>query len=115
MGFNLKQLRFGRWAALLTVCLAARAVAGTSEGAGDFVAEVWDTDSGLPQNTVTSLAQTPDGYLWIGTLHGGLARFDGSHFINFHPANTPALKSIEIHRLLVDAAGTLWIGNVEGG
>ena len=81
----------------------------------DFLIQVWDTDSGLPQSTVTSIAQTPDGYLWIGTLHGGLARFDGVRFVNFHPGNTPELKFIEIHKLLVDSAGTLWIGNVEGG
>ena len=76
---------------------------------------VWDTDSGLPHSTVMSLAQTPDGYLWIGTMHGGLARFDGTRFVNFDPGNTPELKSIEIHKLLVDDLGTLWIGNVEGG
>jgi len=37
---------------------------------------VWQTDNGLPQNWVSSIAQTPDGYLWIGTRYGGLARFD---------------------------------------
>jgi len=77
--------------------------------------QVWDTDAGLPDSLVTSIAQTPDGYLWVGTLHGGLARFDGSRFVNFDPGNTPELKSIEIHKLLVDASGTLWIANVEGG
>ncbi len=77
--------------------------------------QTWDTDSGLPHGTVTSIAQTPDGYLWVGTLHGGLARFDGSRFVTFDLGNTPALKSIEIHKLLVDARGTLWIANVEGG
>lgn len=81
----------------------------------DFVVQVWDTDSGLPERIVTSIAQTPDGYLWIGTLHGGLARFDGVKFADFQPGNTPELKSIEIHDLLVDAQGTLWINNVEGG
>jgi ligand-binding sensor domain-containing protein len=81
----------------------------------DYVVQTWDTDAGLPDSTVTSLAQTPDGYLWIGTLHGGLARFNGTSFQNFTPANTPQLKSIEIHQLLVDGNGTLWIGNVEGG
>jgi signal transduction histidine kinase/ligand-binding sensor domain-containing protein len=81
----------------------------------DFVVEVWDTDSGLPHSTVTSIAQTPDGYLWIGTLHGGLARFDGTRFSIFHPGNTPELRSIEIHKLLLEPDGTLWIGNVEGG
>lgn len=39
----------------------------------------WQTGSGLPQNTVTALAQTTDGFLWIGT-EAGLARFDGYSF-----------------------------------
>lgn len=85
-----------------------------SYSSDDYVVEVWNTDSGLPQSTVTSIAQTPDGYLWIGTLNGGLARFDGMQFVNFHPGNTPELKSFEVHQLAVDAAGTLWIGLVEG-
>jgi hypothetical protein len=38
----------------------------------------------------------------VGTLHGGLARFDGVRFVNFHPGNTPELRSIEIHELLVN-------------
>ena len=62
----------------------------------DFLVQVWDMDSGLPHSTVTSIAQTPDGYLWVGTLHGGVTRFDGVRFVNFHPGNTPELKSIEI-------------------
>jgi ligand-binding sensor domain-containing protein/signal transduction histidine kinase len=80
----------------------------------DFLVEVWDTDSGLPHSTVTSIAQTPDGYLWVGTLFGGLARFDGVRFVNFHPGNTPELRSIEIQKLLVDSQGTLWVGTVVG-
>lgn len=80
----------------------------------DYVVQAWDTDSGLPHSTVTSVVQTPDGYIWIGTLLGGLARFDGSRFVTFHPGNTPELKSIEIFKLLVDDRGTLWIGGVDG-
>src|SRR5450756_2525410 len=76
----------------------------------DYAVQVWDTDSGLPHSTVTGVAQTPDGYIWIGTRLGGLARFDGSRFVNYHPGNTPELRSIEIHKLLVDDIGTLWIG-----
>lgn len=81
----------------------------------DYVMQVWDTDSGLPDSTVISVVQTPDGYLWVGTLHGGLARFDGVRFVDFQPGNTPELKSVEMHKLFVDAQGTLWINNVEGG
>ena len=67
----------------------------------DYLVDVWDTDSGLPHSTVTSIVQTPDGYLWLGTLHGGLARFDGVRFVNFHPGNTPELDDAEVQRLLI--------------
>jgi ligand-binding sensor domain-containing protein len=96
-------------------------MAGSAGGArlpfssDDYVVQVWNVDSGLPQSTVTSIVQTPDGYIWAGTLHGGLARFDGSRFVTFDPGNTPELKSIEIRHLLVDPGGTLWIGTAEGG
>jgi ligand-binding sensor domain-containing protein len=102
-------------AILLATSPMPGAAADPVDQSDDYVVQVWDTDSGLPHSTVTSLAQTPDGYLWVGTLHGGLARFDGTRFVNYDPGNTPELKSIEIHKLLVDASGTLWIGNVEGG
>jgi len=80
----------------------------------DFLVQVWNADEGLPHSTVTSIAQTPDGYLWLGTLLGGGSRFDGHRFVNFHPGNTPELRSMEIQKLLVDPQGTLWIGTVEG-
>lgn len=101
--------------ALPVILLASRACAAPSQPSDDYIVQVWDSDSGLPQSTVTSIAQTPDGYLWIGTMYGGLARFNGNHFVNFQPGNTPDIKSIEIHNLFVDAQGTLWIHTVEGG
>lgn len=99
---------------MLAAFLTGHTWAHSSATSDDYVVQVWDTDSGLPNSTVTSIVQTPDGYLWVGTLHGGLARFDGVRFVNFNPGNTPELKSIEIHKLFVDAQGTLWINNVEG-
>jgi len=41
-----------------------------------YVVDVWGTADRLPDDTVISLIQAHDGYLWVGTLHG-LARFDG--------------------------------------
>ena len=90
---------------MLAACPAdAQEILSSSD---DYIVQVWDTGSGLPDNTVTTIAQTPDGYIWVGTLHGGLARFDGSRFVTFIPNNTPELKSIEIQKLLVDTDGTL--------
>jgi ligand-binding sensor domain-containing protein/signal transduction histidine kinase len=75
--------------------------------------EVWLTENGLPQNTVHSIAQTRDGYIWVGTEEG-LARFDGFRFTIFDKQNTPELKSNYIRALLADRAGALWIGTAEG-
>jgi ligand-binding sensor domain-containing protein/signal transduction histidine kinase len=78
-----------------------------------FSHEVWLTENGLPQNTVHSIAQTRDGYIWIGTEEG-LARFDGVRFAVFDKQNTPQLKSNYIRTLLADRHGALWIGTAEG-
>ena len=50
--------------------------------AQDYGFDVWTTANGLPQNTVTGVTQTPDGYLWLSTFDG-LARFDGVRFTIF--------------------------------
>ena len=47
--------------------------------ADSYRVRVWQTDDGLPQNSVHAIAQSEDGYLWVGT-HEGLARFDGVRF-----------------------------------
>jgi len=82
-------------------------------GAGGYLIDAWDTEKGLPDNFVTSLVQTPDGYLWIGT-YNGLVRFDGSRFVVFKPANTPQLGHERIIKLFLDAQGALWINTYDG-
>jgi len=77
-------------------------------GAADYVVDSWDTSSGLPCSTVTSIAQTPDGYIWFGTEFG-LARFDGVRFVTFNHENTPVLADPEVESLILDEGGTLWI------
>jgi len=76
--------------------------------------DVWDTDKDLPSSTVTAIAQTPDGYLWVGT-DDGLARFDGVRFVTFDPANTPELSQSRIQGLFLDSNGTLCINTFRGG
>ncbi len=74
---------------------------------------VWQKEEGLPQNSTQALAQTPDGYLWVGTYEG-LARFDGARFTVFEPGNTPALPDRTVNALAVDRDGTLWINTNRG-
>ncbi len=71
------------------------------------------SENGLPDNSITAIAQTPDGYLWVGT-YNGLARFDGVRFVTFDPANTPELTHARIRKLFVDSQGTLWINTYDG-
>ena len=79
-----------------------------------FTHELWTTDDGLPQNSVNAVAQTSDGYLWIGTQEG-LVRFDGVQFTTFDKSTTPQLKNNYITSLLVDSNDKLWIGTYDGG
>src|SRR3954469_11253001 len=79
-----------------------------------YVQDVWTTEKGLPQNSVTAILQTRDGYLWVGTF-GGLARFDGLKFTIFDTGNSPGLKSNRIIALFEDHTGVLWIGTEQGG
>lgn len=74
----------------------------------------WTTDDGLPQNSVLSITQTRDGYLWFTTFDG-LVRFDGVKFTVFDKSNTKGIDSNRFTTLLEDVAGTLWIGSEYGG
>jgi ligand-binding sensor domain-containing protein/signal transduction histidine kinase len=81
--------------------------------APEWLVASWHMDDGLPDDSVTAIQQTPDGYLWVGTPKG-LARFDGARFEVFDARYPPALKHAGIASLLVDRAGTLWIGSESG-
>lgn len=80
----------------------------------NYTTRLWQTQDGLPEQTVQAIAQTQDGFLWIGTT-GGLLRFDGSHFLIFERGNTPAFKENSVFCLMTARDGTLWIGTEGGG
>jgi ligand-binding sensor domain-containing protein/signal transduction histidine kinase len=83
-------------------------------GASNFVSRVWLRENGLPQNKVSAVIQSHDGYLWIGT-YNGLARFDGVRFVCYDSGNTPELGDSQVTSLFEDKDGTLWIGHGTGG
>lgn len=74
---------------------------------------VWQAQDGLPY-AIQALAQTKDGYLWIGTS-GGLLRFDGLHFASFGSEDTPGLHDDSVWALLGSRDGSLWIGTEGSG
>ncbi|HWD18012.1 MAG TPA: two-component regulator propeller domain-containing protein [Verrucomicrobiae bacterium] len=92
----------------------AAARAGTVEDLqSEYVVDSWQTEHGLPDDFVNSIAQTPEGYIWIATFNG-LTRFNGSAFVSFDAGNTPELKSSRLTNLRVDHAGRLWISAESG-
>ena len=78
-----------------------------------YVLRVWDTEDGLPHSSVSGIAQTPDGYLWLATREG-LARFDGTRFTTFHKGNV-GLESVYVRTVATDRSGELWLGLQYGG
>ena len=77
-----------------------------------YTRTVWTQAQGLPQDTIRAIAQTQDGYLWVGTSEG-LARFDGYDFVTF-TKDDGSLPSNSIGMLVAGRNGGLWIGTGGG-
>src|SRR6266705_6931191 len=73
----------------------------------------WRTQEGLARGEIVSIGQTPDGYLWLGTLLG-LFRFDGVRTVVWLPPQGQVLPDSHIRCLLGARDGTLWIGTFAG-
>jgi signal transduction histidine kinase/ligand-binding sensor domain-containing protein len=81
--------------------------------AQEYGFDIWTTANGLPQNTVTGIAQTPDGYLWLSTFDG-LARFDGVKFTIFDKGNTEGILNNRFSGIFVDKEGVIWATTENG-
>ena len=87
--------------------------AQTLPGSQQIIHEFWSFREGAPQ-VVESLAQTTDGYLWLGT-ESGLYRFDGVRFERFQSPFGDQLPATDISSLFAPRTGGLWIGYRIGG
>src|ERR1700684_67055 len=92
---------FAPWAAALNPALDISQYAHTS----------WKLDEGFFKGAIHSIAQTPDGFLWLGTEFG-LVRFDGLRTVPGPIAES--LPATQIRSLLAGRDGTLWIGTARG-
>ena len=70
--------------------------------------ESWGPERGFPGESITAIAQTSDGYLWIGT-DKDLVRFDGLTFREFEMAYPDPIQIGPVRTLVVDARDNLWI------
>jgi ligand-binding sensor domain-containing protein len=73
-----------------------------------YLHDFWGPEKGFPSGSVSSIAQTTDGYLWIGT-DKGLVRFDGLNFRRIESAKPSPFEIGAVRALLADAHGNLWI------
>ncbi len=74
----------------------------------EYLHSQWGVEQGFSWGPVHAFAQTPDGYLWIGT-EKGLVRFDGSTFQLFNHSNFPVFPMNAVLGLSTDSEGSLWI------
>jgi signal transduction histidine kinase/ligand-binding sensor domain-containing protein len=94
----------------LCFCLCA----GATVTSAQYRLDQWTADNGLPQNSVYSITQTRDGYLWLATVDG-LARFDGVRFTIFNKSNSPGIINNRFISLFEASNGDLWAGTEESG
>lgn len=87
---------------------------GIVEAAAQYRFDSWTADKGLPQNSVFSITQTPDGYIWFTTFDG-LVRFDGVNFRVFNKSNSKDFPTNRLRGVLAEDDGTLWIVNENAG
>ncbi|HMD20378.1 MAG TPA: two-component regulator propeller domain-containing protein, partial [Alloacidobacterium sp.] len=96
-------------AGLAGLCFAVSAYAlDPTRTVSQYLHDSWGTERGLPGGSITAIAQTSDGYLWIGT-DKGLVRFDGLNFHQFERAHPDPSLIGPVRTLVVDASDHLWI------
>ena len=93
--------------AVLACCNIASAL-NPSLDVSQYAHTAWTVRDGFFKGAVTSIAQTPDGYLWLGTEFG-LLRFDGVRTVPWQPPADERLPGSNIRRLLAGRDGRLWI------
>jgi ligand-binding sensor domain-containing protein/AraC-like DNA-binding protein len=100
---------------LILFCCPSRAL-NPDKNIDEYLVDHWNISGGLPSNLVHSIAQTPDGYLWIAT-NKGLVRFDGIKFsiVRFAREEEIAYGQTAVpEALYLDNSGKLWIGSSIG-
>ena len=94
---------------LTALCFAVSATAlDPARELSQYLRESWGPEKGFPGEAITAIAQTSDGYLWIGT-DKDLVRFDGINFREFQLAHPDPIQIGPVRTLVVDASDNLWI------
>jgi ligand-binding sensor domain-containing protein len=94
----------------MAACTIATATA--SDTPSHWLFRSWQTDEGLPDNSVSGIAQTRDGYIWVGT-RGGLLRFNGNAFTEIPLPHIEAAAGV-VRMAFGDSRDRLWLGMERG-
>ena len=111
-----RAMRFKRralWLAIMLGCCPFAGAVAQSLDLSQYAHTTWRIRDGFAKGVITSIAQTSDGYLWLGT-DLGLFRFDGVRAVPWRPPAGEQLPSNYIRNLLVGRDGTLWIATLKG-
>jgi signal transduction histidine kinase/ligand-binding sensor domain-containing protein len=100
-------MRLTPWSLLLFAQLTL--ALDTTRSISQYGHAMWTLQEGAFPGAPTDMAQTSDGYLWVGT-QGGLVRFDGVRFVPFAPPKGEELLTSRILSLRAASDGSLWIG-----
>jgi signal transduction histidine kinase/ligand-binding sensor domain-containing protein len=108
-----KALSYASGCFFLLICFGSALGLDPDRNLTQYIHRVWREDDGLPQSEVLAIAQTQDGYLWVGTADG-LAKFDGIAFTKYD-SRVEGLKNNYVWALLPSRDGSLWISTADGG
>jgi ligand-binding sensor domain-containing protein/serine phosphatase RsbU (regulator of sigma subunit) len=72
----------------------------------------YSVEDGLSQSQVYSICQDKKGNLWIGTVSGGVCKYDGLGFINY--TSKEGLADNIVTSIVEDKKGNLWMGTYGG-
>ena len=100
-------------ACMLLVCRADGFALNPSLDVSQYAHASWKNSEGFSEGIIRSIAQTADGYLWLGTEFG-LRRFDGVRAVPWEPPAGQHLPSSDIRSLQGARDGRLWIGTFRG-
>lgn len=100
-------------AAWLLLCPHGAQALNPQLDVSQYAHTAWKVSDGFTPGAILAIAQTPDGYLWLGTEFG-LYRFDGVHAVPWRPPAGQGLPALPVHSLLAAHDGTLWIGTDNG-
>ena len=103
-----RRIAFVTFSLLVACCPPCRAL-NPSLDVNQYAHNAWPFREGFSKGLIRCMAQTPDGYLWLGTEFG-LLRFDGVRASPWAPPGSERIPEGRINKLAAARDGTLWIG-----